>query len=165
MPALESGASAPAIDLPLLDGSEFSLAEARKKGPVLAAFFKAACPTCQMAMPYLERIYKAYPGGKFTLVGISQDEEDTAANFARTFDVTFPIAFEDTNTYQFSNAYGLTNVPSIFLVSPEGKVESSSVGWSRAEIEGMNAAVARASGSEVKSIFKPGESVPDFKAG
>lgn len=165
MPALLPGTPAPSIDLPTLDGNRFSLAEARKKGPVLAAFFKAACPTCQMALPYLERIYKAYPAGKFTMMGISQDEEDTAADFARTFGVTFPIALEDTSDYRFSNAYGLTNVPSIFLVSPQGQVEASSVGWLRSEIEDLNVAVARASGAEVKPLFHPGEDVPEFKAG
>lgn len=165
MPALLPGSPAPSIDLPTLDGNHFSLAGARKKGPVLAAFFKAACPTCQLAFPYLERIYKAYPGGKFTIMGISQDGEDTTADFARTFDVTFPLALEDTSSYPFSNAYGLTNVPAIFLISPAGRIEASSVGWLRSEIEALNVALARASGSEVKPLFQPGEDVPDFRAG
>lgn len=165
MPALEPGTPAPSIELPTLDGNHFSLAEARKKGPVLAVFFKAACPTCQLAFPYLERIYKAYPAAKFTMIGISQDEEDRTADFARTFGVTFPLALEDASDYRFSNAYGLTNVPSIFLVSPQGQIQASSVGWLRAEIESFNAAAAQASGSAVKPVFRPAEDVPDFQAG
>ncbi len=67
MPALEAGVQAPEIELQYLDGSKFSLKEARKKGPVVAAFFKVSCPVCQMAFPYLERVFRAYEkSGKFT---------------------------------------------------------------------------------------------------
>ncbi len=79
MPALEAGASAPEIDLPLLAGGKFSLAEARKAGPVVVAFYKVSCPVCQLAFPYLERIYKAYSKSpNFTFAGVSQDNpQDT----------------------------------------------------------------------------------------
>src|SRR5580765_7529253 len=60
MPALEAGVQAPEIELQYLDGRKFSLKEERKKGPVVAVFFKVSCPVCHMALPYLERIFKAY---------------------------------------------------------------------------------------------------------
>ena len=69
MPALEAGVQAPEIELQYLDGRKFSLKEERKKGPVVAVFFKVSCPVCQMALPYLDRIYKAYAESKaFTFV-------------------------------------------------------------------------------------------------
>ena len=56
-------------------GPDFLWKRALKKGPVVAAFFKVSCPVCQLAFPYVERIFKAYKGpGKFTLVGVSQDD-------------------------------------------------------------------------------------------
>ncbi|MGH9508679.1 MAG: peroxiredoxin family protein, partial [Terriglobales bacterium] len=71
MSALEPGKIAPEIALPSLDGSPFSLEAARKRGPVIAAFFKVSCPTCQYTFPFLERIHKAYPGEKITVLGVS----------------------------------------------------------------------------------------------
>ncbi len=59
MPALEAGRKAPDISLPTVDGGKFSLAEALKSGPVVAAFFKITCPVCQFAMPYVDKISKA----------------------------------------------------------------------------------------------------------
>ena len=132
---------------------------------MVAAFFKISCPVCQYAFPYLERIFKAYSGGPVTLVGISQDDKQATSGFAREYDISFPLLLDDTRTYPASNAYGLTNVPSIFLISPGGKVEASSVGWSKRDIEDMNARVAKAAGVAAAPIFKPGEDVAEFKPG
>lgn len=166
MPALETGVAAPEIRLLSVDGAQFSLDEARKRGPVVAAFFKVNCPTCQLAFPYLERIQKAYGNkGKFTLIGVSQNDAADTKAFNREFGVTFPTLLDDTRKYPASNAYGLTNVPSTFLISPEGEIELSSVGWSKQEMEELNRRVAEISGVAVVPLFKAGEKVPDFKPG
>ena len=166
MPALEAGVAAPEIRLSSLDGAQFSLDQERKRGPVIAAFFKVNCPVCQLAFPYLQRIHRAYSEkGKFTLVGVSQDDAGDTKAFNREFGVTFPTLLDDTRKYPASNAYGLTNVPSVFLISPEGDIELSSVGWSKQDMEELNRRVAKISGMAAVPLFKPGENVSDFKPG
>jgi peroxiredoxin len=165
MAALEAGASAPDFTVAGMNGDKFSLAEARKKGPVVAAFFKISCPVCQYAFPYLERIFQAYSKSAVTVVGVSQNEKKDTAGFAREYGITFPLLLDDTHSYPASNAYGLTNVPSIVLISPGGKVELSSVGWSKREIEDLNARLAKAAGTAPAQIFKPDEQVDEFKPG
>ncbi|HEY6347859.1 MAG TPA: TlpA disulfide reductase family protein [Candidatus Angelobacter sp.] len=166
MPALEAGVAAPKIQLPSLDGAQFSLDKARAQGPVVAAFFKVSCPVCQFAFPYLERMHKAYGGkGKFTLVGVSQNVAADAKEFNREFGVTFSTLLDDTGKYPASNAYGLTNVPSVFMISHEGEVEFSSVGWSKQDMEELNRRLAAISGVAPVRLFNPGEQVPDFKPG
>jgi cytochrome c biogenesis protein CcmG/thiol:disulfide interchange protein DsbE len=166
MPALESGVLAPEINLSFLDGRKFSLKEVLQRGPVAAAFFKVSCPVCQFAFPYLERIFKAYGhSGKFTLVGISQDSAADTKAFHREFGVTFPTLLDEKGKYPASNAYGLTNVPTIFLISPEGEVEASIVGWSKADMEQLNQKLARVSGQAPAQIFAAGEKVPEYKPG
>jgi peroxiredoxin len=166
MSALTPGSLAPEMSLASLNGTgTISLSQARQRGPVLAAFFKVSCPVCQFAFPYLERIYKAYGDKKVSFLGVSQNDAEASREFAREYEITFPIALDDTRKYPASNAYGLTTVPSIFLISPEGRVELSSVGWDKKDIEELNRRVAKAAGTAVVSVFKPGEQVPDFKAG
>jgi len=166
MPALEAGVSAPEIALRMLDGREFSLNQARKRGPVVIAFFKVSCPVCQLAFPYLERLYQAYgEKAKFTLAGISQNDAGDTKAFNRSYGVTFPVLLDDTRKYPASNAYGLTNVPSIFLVSSEGEIELSSVGWSKADFEELNRRLAEVSGVSPAKLFRSGEQVPDYKPG
>jgi len=164
MPALPVGANAPNISLNDASGQKVSL-DGTRKTPVVAAFFKVGCPTCQYAFPYLERIYKAYPTEKVSFVGVSQDVKSDTDAFTKQFGVTFPVLLDDTKRYPASNAYGLTTVPSTFVISPAGKVEFSSVGWIKQDIEQLNALVARLAGMPPAQIFKPGEQVQEFKAG
>lgn len=166
MPALEAGIQAPEIKLASLDGQKFSLHDALKRGPVVAAFFKVDCPVCQFTFPYLEKIFQAYgKSGKFTLVGISQNEATDTRGFNRQYGITFPTLLDEKGKYPASNDYGLTNVPTLFLVSTAGEIETSSVGWFKKDIEELNSELAFLSGKPAIKLFAPGERAPDFKPG
>jgi len=165
MAALTTGKTAPDFTLPAMDGSKFTLKEALAKGPVVLAFFKISCPTCQYEFPFLERIYKAYGKKNVTIVGISQNEKKDTALFIREFGVTFPVLLDETHSYPVSNAYGLTNVPTVFWIGQDGEIEISSVGWSREEVREINAKTARTLGDQLMPVFRAAEQVADFRAG
>jgi len=165
MAALSSGTLAPDFKLPAMDGKEFSLKEALVRGPVLAAFFKISCPVCQFALPFLERIYRAYGNRNISVIGVSQNEKKDTAAFIKEYGVSFPVLLDDTHTYPVSNAYGLTNVPSIFWIAQDGDIEISSVGWLKKDIDALNSKAAESTGQPPIPVFKGGESVPDFRAG
>lgn len=165
MSALTTGVHAPDIQLNFLDGTRFTLDSALAKGPVMAVFFKVSCPVCQLALPFVERIYKAYKAsGKFTVVSVSQDDAADTQAFNREFGITFPTLL-DAKGYPVSNAYGLTNVPTIFLISPQKEIETSIVSWSRADMEDLNKVLAGIAGVPAAQIFTPADRVPDFKPG
>lgn len=164
MRALTAGKAAPAISLKTTDGRSVTLAEALKKGPVLAAFFKVNCPTCQFTMPFVERIHATYSGSGFTVFGVSQNDASESKEFMKQFGIDFPVLV-DAAGYPASNQYGLTNVPTLFLISADGKIQISSVGFVKADMERISSAAARASGKPVSPLFKPGEVVPDQKPG
>ena len=165
MPALAAGKKAPDFELKTLDGKKFSLADELARGPVVLAFFKVSCPTCQYAFPFLERLYKAYGRNGVTLVGVSQNGSKDTAAFIKEFGVTFPVLLDDTNSYPVSNAYGLTNVPTIFWIAQDGEIEVSSVGWVKADFEQINRKMAETGKVPPATVFKPGEDVRDFRAG
>ncbi len=165
MAALTTGVRAPEFSVTTTEGHSISLNQALKRGPVVAVFFKISCPVCQMTLPYLDRISKAYPSDKFTLLGISQNEKGDTQAFAREYGITFPLGLDPTDRYPASNAYGLTNVPTIFFIDQGGGIEMSSVGWAKADIEELNRRIAEVAGVKPKPVFKPGEDVPEFKAG
>jgi peroxiredoxin len=165
MAALAKGAKAPQFELKTLDGNRFSLSEALARGPVVLAFFKVSCPTCQYALPFLERLHKAYGHKGVTLVGVSQNDAKETAAFNKEFGVTFPVLLDDLRNYPASNAYGLTNVPSIFWVAQDGEIEVSSVGWLKADFEEINRKMAEIGKLTPMAMFRPGEDVRDFRAG
>jgi peroxiredoxin len=165
MAALKPGSTAPDFSLPSMDGNHFSLREALARGPVVAAFFKISCPTCQFALPFLERIYKAHGNQGVTIVGISQNTKKDTDAFTKEFKITFPILLDEMSSYPVSNAYGLTNVPTIFWIAQDGEIEISSVGWIKKEVEEVNERSAEASAASAKSLFSPTEQIADFRAG
>jgi peroxiredoxin len=165
MAALDTGTKAPQFELQTLDGKPFSLNHQLSRGPVVLAFFKVSCPTCQYAFPFLERLHKAYGANGVFLVGVSQNGPKDTAAFDKEFGVTFPVLLDDTESYPASNAYGLTNVPTIFWIAQDGEVELSSVGWVKADFEELNRKMADAGKNVPAVLFKPGEDVRDFRAG
>jgi len=165
MTALATGKKAPEFDLKTLDGKRFSLADELARGPVVLAFFKVSCPTCQYALPFFERLYKAYGEKGVTLVGVSQNDAKETAAFAKDFGVTFPILLDDTHKYPVSNAYGLTNVPTVFWIAQDSEIEISSVGWVKFDFEQINRRMAEWGKTTPAAMFKPGEEVRDFRAG
>jgi len=164
MSALPRGSTAPPISLADADGKKLSLAETLKNGPVLAAFFKVNCPTCQFTMPFLERLHRSYSGAKFTLLGISQDDARHTREFCEEYGVQFPTLIEE-HGYAVSNEYGLTNVPTMFWISPDGQIQTTSVGFSKSDLEQLTLQAAHAAGKPAVPLFKPGEVIPETKPG
>jgi peroxiredoxin len=165
MTALATGTEAPDFTLSTLGGKAFSLRDALAQGPVVAAFFKVSCPVCQYAFPFLERIYRNYDGHAVTFVGISQNERKDTAAFMKQYGVTFPVLLDDLKTFPVSNAYGLTNVPSVFWIAQGGEIQIASVGWSRQEIEEIARKASAETGEITKLLFRPDETIADFRAG
>ncbi len=160
-----AGESAPSFSLPDLKGKDHSLADALKMGPVALAFFKVSCPVCQYALPFVERIYRAYGNERVTVLGISQDDVRDTRDFCEEYGLTFP-ALIDKEGYPVSNAYGLTNVPTLILVQPNGEVKVSGHGFSKRDLETISAEFAAHLGRPAAAaVFKPGEAVPDYKPG
>jgi peroxiredoxin len=163
VPALNSGIEAPVFDLPLLGGGKFSLREALAQSPVVLAFFKVSCPVCQYAFPLYEQLAKR-TAGRIRVIGVSEDDEKTTRTFAKTYGVTFPIGLEDTKRYPVSNAFGLTNVPTLFEIAQDGRIAVSCVGWEKAVVEDIYRRHA-AEGKPGTLLFSPTESIADFRAG
>lgn len=165
MAALAAGEKAPNFELKTLEDKPFSLTDALAHGPVVLAFFKVSCPTCQYAFPFLERLHRAYADNGVSLVGISQNGAKDTAAFNKEFGITFPVLLDDTDSYPVSNAYGLTNVPTVFWIAQDSEIEISSVGWVKADFEQINRKMAETGKITPAVVFKPGEDVLDFRAG
>ena len=123
-----------------------------KDRPVLLAFFKIICPTCQFTFPYLERMSDKVP-----ILGISQDDEESTDEFRRVFKLTFPIV-SDKPRYPVSNSYALSHVPSLFVVEPDRSISLAVTGFSRRDLDAI--------GERFGAVpFREAERVPEFKPG
>lgn len=164
MTNIVAGNIAPGFSLKGIDGKEYSLGTLLERGPAVAAFFKISCPVCQFTFPFLERMYKRYGGEGVTFLGISQDDARSTKQFAAEYGVTFPISL-DAGGYPVSNAYGLTNVPTIFLIEPDGAVRVSSTGFDKKDLETIARELADRKKIAPAALFRPDEKVPSDKPG
>ena len=158
------GSVAPGFSLKSIDGKEFSLNTALQRGPVVLAFFKVSCPVCKFTFPFLQRLYKTYRSDDVTFLGVSQDNSGASRDFANDFGVTFPVLIDDAG-YPVSNAYGLTMVPTVFLINANAKVHVSSMGFAKADLESIAYTLADRRNIARSPVFRADESVPAVKPG
>ena len=152
---LRIGDSAPEFRLPVLDGGEVTLGDLLAGGPALLAFFKISCPVCQLTFPFLERIHAA---GTLRIYAVSQNDAAATREFNRAYGVTFPTLLDPEATFPASNAYGITTVPTLFLVEPGGSISWMLAGWSQSDIRNLGARAG-------VNPFREREAVPEWKAG
>ena len=142
---LEAGTPAPEVSLPTLAGGSWKLSDALRSAPVLLAFFKVSCPTCQLTLPFLSRIPN--------VVAVSQDDAAGTRDFGARFGSLPETVLDAGPRYTASNAYGITHVPSLFLVGSDGKIAKAIDGFSKADLE------------ELGVRFAPNEKVPALRPG
>ncbi len=161
---IEVGQTAPGFSLKSAEGKEYSRTSLVERGPVVLAFFKISCPVCQFTFPFLQRLFERYGGNGVSFLGISQDDASSTKEFNQEYGVKFPVLIDE-HGYPVSNAYGLTNVPTIFLVAPDGRVEIQCMGFSRSDLEKIGAALAEYRALVPAPLFRRDEVVPDYKPG
>lgn len=111
---LDIGQTAPAI--PGLDlGSDAAL----------IVFFETDCPTCRLAVPYLNKLAR---GAR--VIGISQDDQAATNQFTQQLATAFPVQRD--SGLALSRRFDLTFVPSLFLIDHNRRVLRSHFGFDKA---------------------------------
>lgn len=155
---LGAGESAPDFQLRDLTGQTVSLKEALTRGPLLLGFFKVDCPVCQLAFPFLERLHRS-GNGTVQFYGVSQDGVRATQSFNREYGVTFPTLLDEADRgYPVSNAFGISVVPTVFVIEPDGKIGWVMESFVKKDLEALGARLGTAT-------FQPGERVPDYRPG
>ena len=104
----------------------------------LLVFFETDCPTCQLALPYLN----ALAGSGVQVIGLSQDDDGCTQEFIREMGIAYPVAMDD--DLRLSRAYDPQSVPAIFLLDEQGAVVKSLVGFDKAGLNELAASFGRA---------------------
>jgi peroxiredoxin len=164
MAALEPGRKAPAFELKDLDGKAHSLAELKTGEFGLLVFFHRECPVCQFTIPFIDKLARDVRSPRARIWGIEQDSEEEAEDFARRKDLRMTVLIDD-EPYPVSNAYGITNVPTLFLIDSKGAIRKTSVGFARDEITEIAAELARAAKVKPPALFAGRSDIPAFKPG
>jgi len=156
--ALKRSQRAPRFTLKDTEGAGWSVPA---EGHTLLVFYKISCPTCQLTLPFVEKMYRAY-GSAVSFFGVAQDPAGEVSPFARRYELSF-TQLVDPSPYEVSSRYEVQVVPTIYLTEGEEilHVEES---FLRSGLESLNAELARIAGTDPVPLFE-GVSVPPFKPG
>ena len=155
---------APGFDLPATAGKSYSVSGLKPGDLAVVAFFKATCPTCMLAMPFVDKLFRSHQGDRgVRIFSVAQEPEREANDFAKRYDLKLPVAL-DQDPYRVSTQYGLTNVPTIVVVTPDGMIERTIVGFVKREYEALARRIAQAVNKAAVDLFA-GVSVPELKPG
>ena len=156
---LEVGDQAPKFSLRRLDGSEWNGSGSK---PVLLVFFETDCPTCQLALPYLNRL-SSLLGTDESVLGISQDEEGPTRDFVDQLQLHFPIG-QDAGL-ELSRLFDPVAVPTIFLLDQGGRVAGTQTGLDKQGLNTLAAKLFVALGKSPQEIAGRYDGNPDRKLG
>ena len=89
------GNSAPALDVPELDGQTFDLSAQRGK-VVIVNFWATWCPPCREEMPALDAFYRRYHGQGLEMIGVSTDRPHDRSDVTKVMQsYSYPAAMLD----------------------------------------------------------------------
>jgi len=156
---LRRGETAPEFRLQVLGGDAVALAEVLAEGPVVLAFFKTSCPVCQLTLPFLDRIWNGRNPQAPRIFGISQDDSADTRAFNKRFHVTFPVLLDPPRErYPVSNAYGISSVPTLYVIEQDGTVGQVIEGFVKREMASLGTRAG-------VNLFSDREYVPEWQAG
>jgi len=156
--ALKRSQRAPRFTLRDTQGVEWNVPT---EGYTLLVFYKVSCPTCQLTLPFVEKMYRAYRSA-VSFHSVAQDPPEEVSRFVRRYGLSF-TQLVDPPPYDVSVRYDVQVVPTIYLVKEEEilHVEES---FLKSGLESLNAELARIAGVDPVPLFE-GVSVPSFKPG
>ena len=102
----------------------------------VVVFFETDCPTCQLALPYLNALKQ----DAIQVIGLSQDDERSTREFVSQLKISYPVELD--SGLKISRAYDPHNVPTFFLLDENGQVEKTLVGFDKQGLNDLAAAWA-----------------------
>jgi peroxiredoxin len=139
MPMSSRTVVAPDFSLRDLDGNVRRLVSFRGR-VVLLTFWTTWCPPCQSDIPLMEELYQTYRHQGFEVVAVVSDVRgaDVVQPFASQHRLSFTILQDATG--QVTRLYGVTSLPTTYLLDQQGRLVRVAVGnsdWTKADARAL----------------------------
>jgi hypothetical protein len=119
----------------------------------LLVFFETDCPTCQLALPYLNNL----GNGSAQVIGLSQDDEASTREFVRQLNISFPVELD--RGLEITRVFDPQLVPAFYLLDEKMQVQRTLVGFDKGGLNELANVLGHA------PIAPPDDGAPAWKPG
>ncbi len=133
---------APDFALANIDGKDVNLTNLLAQGPVIIDFWATWCKPCIKGFPALQQLHEKYKEQGLTVVAISVDSPKSrsrVAPFIKSQKFTFEVLLDTEG--KVAQKYNAVAIPRTVLVSREGQIVYTSVGYRPTNEEKLDEAV------------------------
>ncbi|HEY2496487.1 MAG TPA: TlpA disulfide reductase family protein [Candidatus Angelobacter sp.] len=95
----------------------------------LLVFFETDCPTCQLALPYLNALKR----DSIQVIGLSQDDAASTREFVSQLKIAYPVELD--TGLKITRVYAPQTVPAFYLLDENGQVQKTLTGFDK---QGLN---------------------------
>jgi peroxiredoxin len=164
-PLPPDGFRAPAFTLPLLVGGAARLEHLVEAGGGVLVFFKKDCPTSELLAERLATLADALRREQRLLLAVCQGSEEDAREFGSAHAEGLALAW-DAAPFEASRAYGVTMVPTLFVIDGAGVVAERLEGFVKSEYLALGASIEQAlSLGDIPPVLHRPEELPAAKPG
>jgi thiol-disulfide isomerase/thioredoxin len=131
------------------------------EAPTFLIVWRTECPTCRLALPFVERLHERYPKAKF--IGIVQNRAEEIEEYTAANGLTFNNLADD--NLSFSRSMDIDYVPNFALIDTDNIVLSTGIAWDAEKFEDINKRLAQMTGALATPLLSSKDQVPAFKPG
>lgn len=158
---VKAGEDAPTFFLTFLDGEKFYLsrtvgakARANLRKPLVLSFFATWCIPCKKEIPQLEILQKKYPDAGIYLIDVNEPK-DLLTDYMAEYNIELKVLVDrygkTASKYGVVSDQGRGSLPTLFIISEDGKVLLSHVGYKEGDEEEYDEVLARITAEKVTS--------------
>lgn len=120
----------PLVEVRLIDGTQTTVQELLKDGPLLVDFWALWCAPCLKAMPHLDEYHKVFKDRGFNVLAINLDTQRSLSKvrtYVRSRGYSFLVAVDPAQeSFQRLNGNSL---PYTLLIDSSGKIHHRHMGY------------------------------------
>ncbi|TVQ17645.1 MAG: TlpA family protein disulfide reductase, partial [Spirochaetaceae bacterium] len=95
---------------------------------VLVNVWATWCEPCKLEMPSMERLHREFADRDLVVLALNYAERrDLVSQYIESEAYTFPVALDPKR--ELSDAFGVRGLPTNYLISPDGRVIGTKVGF------------------------------------
>ncbi|MCP3662560.1 MAG: TlpA family protein disulfide reductase [Gammaproteobacteria bacterium] len=133
---LTKGKPTPEFDLINMQGNRVTFPDDFSGQVVLISFWADWCPSCKKEMAYFEPIFEKYEDNGLTILAINiEQSRETAMAFINDLSLSYDLLLDSKGSV--AKQYGVTALPSAFIIDRDGNLHTRIFGESSPEVFGI----------------------------